>query len=179
MTHAPIILPWQGIKPTIDASAFIAPGAVVIGDTVIGADSSVWFNCTVRGDVNEIRIGARSNIQDGTVVHVTKGGHGTYIGDDVLVGHGCTLHACTLESGAFVGMGATVLDGVVVEGGAMVAAGAMVTPGKRIPRGELWAGSPAKRMRTLSEDEMEGFIKQCGHYAAYAREYRAMLAAGS
>lgn len=177
MTQSPIILPWKDIPPQIDPTAFVAPGAVVIGDTRIGADSSIWFNCTLRGDVNEIRVGARSNIQDGTVVHVTKGGHGTYIGDDVLVGHSCTLHACTLESGAFVGMGATILDGAVVEGGAMVAAGAMVTPGKRIPRGELWAGSPAKKMRDLSDDEMAGFIRQCGHYVEMARGYREMLAA--
>lgn len=177
MTQSPILLPWQGTHPKIAATAFIAPGASVIGDVVIGADSSVWFSCVVRGDVNEIRIGDRSNIQDGTVIHVTKGGNGTYIGDDVLVGHGCILHACTLESGAFVGMGATILDGAVVEGGAMIAAGAMVTPGKRVPAGELWAGSPAKKMRDLSEDDMAGFVKQCAHYVVLARGYREMLAA--
>jgi len=175
MTHTPIVLPWKGIQPKIAASAFLAPGAAVIGDVVIGADSSVRFNCTVRGDVNEIRIGDRSNVQDGTVIHVTKGGHGTYIGDDVLIGHNCTIHACSLDSGAFIGMGATILDGVVVEGGAMIAAGAMVTPGKRVPAGELWAGSPAKKMRDLTEEDRAGFKKQCAHYAELARGYREML----
>jgi len=176
MTTTPIILPWRGTAPSLHETAFVAPGASVIGDVVVGAESSIWFGCVVRGDVHEIRIGARSNIQDGTVIHVTKGRFGTYIGDDVLIGHNATIHACTLESGAFIGMGATILDGAVVEGGAMVAAGAMVTPGKRVKRGELWAGSPAKKMRDLSEDEMAFFISQCAHYAALAREYRDMLA---
>jgi carbonic anhydrase/acetyltransferase-like protein (isoleucine patch superfamily) len=172
---SPIILPWKGVSPTIDPTAFIAPSATVIGDTHIGADSSIWFGCTVRGDVHEIRIGARTNVQDGSVIHVSKGKFGTYIGDDVLIGHGCVIHACTLESGCFVGMGATILDGAVVESGAMVAAGATVTPGKRVPRGELWAGSPARKFRDLSEEDMAGFIRQCAHYAELAADYRAML----
>lgn len=171
----PIVLPWRGKTPRIADTAFVAPGASVIGDVEIGADSSIWFGCTVRGDVHEIRIGARTNVQDGTVIHVTKGKFGTYIGDDVLIGHGCTIHACRLESGAFVGMGSVVLDGAVVEGGAMVAAGAMVTPGKRVPRGELWAGNPARKMRDLAPEEQEFFIKQCAHYAELAAEYRDML----
>lgn len=175
MSQSPMFLPWRGVMPTISDEAFIAPGAVVIGDVQIGAGSSVWFNCTVRGDVHEIRIGQRSNIQDGTTIHATKGKFGTYIGDDVLVGHNCVLHACTLESGAFVGMGAIVLDGAVVEGGGMLAAGATLTPGKRIPRGELWAGAPAKKFRDLSEDEMAGFIRQCAAYAETAAEYRQTL----
>jgi carbonic anhydrase/acetyltransferase-like protein (isoleucine patch superfamily) len=176
MSQGPILLPWRGKLPAIDPEAFIAPGAAVIGDVEIGPGSSVWFNCTVRGDVHEIRIGARSNIQDGTVIHVTKGKCGTYIGDDVLIGHGCVIHACTLESGAFIGMGATVLDGAVVEGGAMLAAGATLTPGKRVPRGELWAGAPAKKFRDLKPEEQEGFIRQCQGYAEIGAEYRAMLA---
>lgn len=175
MTASPNILPWRGVMPTVHDSAFIAPGASVIGDVVIGEGSSIWFGCVVRGDVNEIRIGARSNVQDGTVIHVTGGGNGTYIGDDVLIGHNCTIHACTLESGAFIGMGSTVLDGAVVEGGAMVAAGAMVSPNKRVPRGELWAGNPARKLRDLTEDEMAMFIRQCAHYAATAAEYKASI----
>lgn len=174
-THSPIILPWKGVRPTLHDTVFVAPGATVIGDTHIGADSSIWFGCVVRGDVHEIRIGARTNVQDGTVIHVSKGKFGTYIGDDVLIGHGCVIHACTLESGSFIGMGATVLDGAVVESGAMVAAGATVTPGKRVPRGELWAGAPAKKFRDLSPEEMDGFIRQCAHYAELASDYRAML----
>lgn len=177
MPVAPNLLPWQGVMPTLDPTVFVAPGATVIGDTVIGADSSVWFGCVVRGDVHEIRIGARTNLQDGTIVHVSKGKFGTYIGDDVLIGHGCIIHACTIESGAFIGMGATILDGAVIESGAMVAAGAMVTPGKRVPSGELWAGNPAKMFRALKPGEAEGFIRQCAHYADLARQYRSQLEA--
>lgn len=178
MTAAPIILPWQGVLPTLDPSVFVAPGASVIGDVVIGAQSSVWFGCVVRGDVHEIRIGARTNVQDGTVIHVSKGKFGTYIGDDVLIGHNCTIHACTLESGSFIGMGATVLDGAVVEGGAMVAAGALISPGKRVPRGELWAGNPARKLRDLRPEEMDFFIRQCAHYAETAAEYKRAVSGG-
>ncbi|MGE5547662.1 MAG: gamma carbonic anhydrase family protein [Solirubrobacterales bacterium] len=169
---SPVILPYQGTLPTIDAEAFIAPGAVVIGDVVIGKGSSVWFNCTIRGDVHEIRIGERTNIQDGTVVHVTGGKLGTYIGSDITIGHGAILHACTLEDGCFIGMGATILDGAVVESGAMVAAGAVVTPGKRVKAGELWAGNPAKMLRALSDADIAFFPKSAANYAALADRYR-------
>ncbi len=171
----PLIFALNGVTPTIDPSAFIAPGAVVVGDVTIGANASVWFNVTLRGDDCPIHIGARSNIQDGSVVHITKGGHSTFIGDDVLVGHNATIHACTLESGSFVGMGATVLDGVVVETGAMVAAGAVVTPNKRVPRGELWGGNPAKKMRDLTPAQMASFYEQCANYAANAALFKAGL----
>ena len=166
------ILPYQGILPTIAEDAFIAPNAVVIGDVVIGAGSSVWFSCVVRGDVHEIRIGERTNIQDGTVIHVTGGKLGTYIGSDITIGHGAILHACTLEDSCFIGMGATLLDGVVIESGAMVAAGAVVTPGKRVKSGELWAGNPAKMLRSLSEDDMAFFPKSAANYVALAGRYR-------
>lgn len=172
----PIILPWQGVWPSIHETAFIAPGAVIIGDVVIGAGSSVWFQCTLRGDVNEIRVGENTNIQDHTLVHVTKNGHGTYIGDNIAIGHSCTLHACTLESGCFVGMGATVMDGAVVESRAMVAARAFVTPGKRVPTGELWAGAPAKLMRILSDEDKAEIAGNPVRYAELARAYRDMLA---
>ena len=166
------ILPYQGILPTIAEDAFIAPNAVVIGDVVIGAGSSVWFSCVVRGDVHEIRIGERTNIQDGTVIHVTGGKLGTYIGSDITIGHGAILHACTLEDSCFIGMGATLLDVVVIESGAMVAAGAVVTPGKRVKSGELWAGNPAKMLRSLSEDDMAFFPKSAANYVALAGRYR-------
>jgi len=172
----PIVLPWRGRWPRIDAGAFVAPGATVIGDVDIGPEASIWFGCVVRGDVHEIRIGARTNIQDGSIVHVTRNKFGTYIGDDVLIGHQAVIHACTLESGCFVGMRATVMDGVVVEPGAMVAAGALITPGKRVPAGELWGGSPAKKLRDLKPDEMAGFGPQTRHYADMGAEYRRMLA---
>jgi len=167
------VLPFQGTSPTIADDVFIAPTAVVIGDVVIGAGTSVWFNCVIRGDVHEIRIGERTNIQDGTIVHVTGGKLGTYIGSDITIGHGAILHACTLEDSCFIGMGATILDGVVVESGAMVAAGAVVTPGKRVKTGELWAGNPARLMRQLSPQEQEFFPVSAAGYVSLAGRYRA------
>ncbi|CAA7626959.1 gamma carbonic anhydrase family protein [Magnetospirillum sp. UT-4] len=173
---SPLILPWKGVLPTIADDAFVAPNATVIGDVVIGAGSSVWFGCVVRGDVHEIRIGERTNIQDGTVVHVTGGKFGTYIGSDITIGHGAILHACTLEDGCFIGMGATVMDGVVVESGAMVAAGAVVTPGKRVRTGEVWGGNPAKLMRPLKPEETAFFPHSAANYQMLAAGYRADLA---
>ncbi len=169
---ASIVLPYRGIHPDIHAEAFVAPGAVVVGDVVIGAGSSVWFNCVVRGDVHSIRIGERTNIQDGTIVHVTGGKLGTHIGSDITIGHGCVLHACTLEDGCFIGMGAIILDGAVVESGAMVAAGALVTPGKRVKAGELWAGNPARLLRSLTPDDVTAFPKSAAHYCTLAEHYR-------
>jgi carbonic anhydrase/acetyltransferase-like protein (isoleucine patch superfamily) len=170
-----LILPHKGITPTIDASCFIAPNATVIGDVVIGAGTSVWFGCVIRGDVHEIRIGARTNIQDGTIVHITGGKFGTYIGSDITIGHGAILHACTLEDGCFVGMGAVVLDGVVVETGGMVAAGAVVTPGKRVKSGELWAGNPARMMRSLKPEEIDFFPRSAENYKSLADRYRSEI----
>jgi gamma-carbonic anhydrase len=170
-TTGPRLLPYLNVRPRIDASAFIADGATVIGDVEIGPDSSIWYGCVVRGDVNEIRIGARSNIQDGTVIHCTTGGFGTYVGNDVTVGHLAMLHACRLEDGAFVGMKACLLDGVVVESGAVVAAGALVAPNKRVPAGELWAGSPAKFVRKLTDEERERFASTAPHYVRLSRQH--------
>ena len=167
-----VILPYRGVRPRIDPAAFVAPTAAVVGSVVIGPDSGVWFGCTLRGDVNEIVIGARSNLQDGTVVHVASRGQGTYVGDDVTVGHMALLHACTLESGCFIGMKACIMDGAVVETGAMVAAGALVTPGKRVRAGELWAGSPARLVRTVSDTEQAEFSRLTTLYVDLAREYR-------
>ncbi len=166
------ILSFRGQTPRIAADAFIAPDAVVIGDVEIGAETSVWFGCVVRGDINYIRVGARTNIQDGTIVHVDSQQYSTTIGDDVTIGHQAVIHACTLESGSFVGIGAVVMDGAVVESGAMVAAGALVTPGKRVPKGELWGGRPARRMRHLSDAEAAGLTDIAGRYVLLARAYR-------
>jgi carbonic anhydrase/acetyltransferase-like protein (isoleucine patch superfamily) len=162
---------YLGTMPTIADDVYIAPGAHVIGDVVIGETSSIWFNVLVRGDVNEIRIGNRSNIQDNSVVHVTEGGSGTYIGDDVLIGHMVLLHACTIEDGALVGMGATVMDNVTIGKGAMVAAGSLVTPGKQVPAGQLWGGRPAKYMRDLSDDEIANNARLCHGYTLRRGEY--------
>jgi carbonic anhydrase/acetyltransferase-like protein (isoleucine patch superfamily) len=167
----PIVLPFRGHTPKIAADVFLAPGASVIGDVVIGSRSSVWFGCVLRGDTNFVRIGEGTNIQDGTIVHVTHDGNATLIGSDVTIGHGCILHACTLEDGSFIGMGSTVLDGAVVESGAMAAAGSLVTPGKRIPRGQLWAGRPARYLRELTPDDHAAFAERAAHYVELAAEY--------
>jgi carbonic anhydrase/acetyltransferase-like protein (isoleucine patch superfamily) len=166
------ILPFRNVLPRIDGTAWVADGATVIGDVEIGPDSSIWFGVVVRGDVNEIRIGARSNVQDGSVLHCTTNGKGTYIGDDVTVGHMAMLHACTLESGSFVGMKACLLDGVVVERGAVIAAGALVTPNKRVPAGELWAGSPARFVRKLSDEEQARWAATAPHYVRLSANYK-------
>lgn len=168
----PLILPYQGAFPRIHPTAFIAENAVVIGDVEIGPESSIWYGCVVRGDVNVIRIGARTNIQDGTIIHVAARGQGTFIGDDITVGHMAVLHACTLESDCFIGMKACVMDGAHIESNAMVAAGALVTPGKKVRGGELWAGSPAKPTRPLKPEEIAHFPESARHYAALAAYYR-------
>jgi carbonic anhydrase/acetyltransferase-like protein (isoleucine patch superfamily) len=168
-----LILPHHGKSPIIHESAFIADTAVIIGDVEIGPDSSIWFGTVVRGDVNVVRIGARTNIQDGVVIHVASRGQGTFIGDDITIGHMALLHACTLESGCFIGMKSCLMDGTYVESGAMVAAGALVTPGKRVKRGELWAGTPARRMRDVTPEEMVFFPSSAAQYVKLAGTYRA------
>ncbi len=167
-----VILPYKGVLPRIADEAFVAPTAVVIGDVEIGPETGVWFGCILRGDLNSIRVGARTNIQDGTIVHVDSREFRTTIGDDITIGHNAVIHACTLESGCFVGMCATVMDGAVVESGAMVAAGALVTPGKRVPAGELWAGTPARRARRLSEEQFAEYADIARRYVLLARSYR-------
>ena len=164
---------YKGIMPTIADDVYIAPGAHVVGDVFIGKTSSIWFNVVIRGDVNEIRMGERSNIQDNSVVHVTEGGAGTYIGNDVLIGHMVLMHACTIEDGALIGMGATVMDNVVVGKGAMIAAGSLVTPGKQVPPAQLWGGRPAKYMRDLSADEIKNNARLCHGYTVRRAEYLA------
>jgi carbonic anhydrase/acetyltransferase-like protein (isoleucine patch superfamily) len=163
------------LTPVIADDVFIAPGAQVIGDVHIGAGSSIWFNCVVRGDGNSIRIGARSNIQDGSIIHITRKTHGTIIGDDVLVGHMAIIHGCTLENSSFVGLGAIVMDGCVIESNAMLAAGAMLTPGKRLPSGQMWAGRPAKYVRDLTPDEMTRNRAGASGYAELAQHFLQQL----
>ncbi len=166
------ILPYRGILPKIAGDSFIAGTAVVIGDVEIGSRSSLWYGVVVRGDVNKIRIGADTNIQDGSVVHVDSRKYGTFIGDRITIGHMALIHACTLEDDCFIGMKACVMDGAVVESGAMVAAAALVTPGKRVRAGELWSGVPAKPLRRIGETEIAGFAQSAEHYAVLAAEYR-------
>ena len=165
------ILPYKNVMPEIGDNVFVAPNAAVIGDAKIGKDSSVWFATTIRGDEHKIVIGERTNIQDNSVVHVTETVQGTYIGDDVTIGHGCIIHACTIGDLCLIGMGSTLLDGSKVESGAMLAAGSLLTPGKVVPSGELWAGRPAKLMRVLTEKDKEGLKYSSRHYVELARNY--------
>lgn len=176
------IRPWRGTLPTLGARVYVDPAATVIGDVVIGDDSSIWPGTVVRGDVNFVRIGARCNLQDGTIVHVSHrgphsrmDGYPTLIGDDVTIGHGAIVHACTIGNGALVGMGATVMDGVVVEDHGYVGAGALVTPGKVVRSRELWLGNPAKMVRVLDDAVIEGLLYSAAHYVRLKDEY---LAAG-
>ena len=166
-----MLLPYKKIMPTLGDKVFIADNSAVIGDTVIGDESNIWFGCTVRGDVHEIRIGKRTNIQDNSVIHTTRNVSGTYIGDEVTVGHGAILHACTLGNQSFVGMGAVVLDEARLEDRSMLAAGALLTPGKVVPTGQLWGGSPARYMRDLTEEELKFLEISADNYVRLAAEY--------
>ena len=174
---SPLILPYRNVLPTIDPSAYIADNATIIGDTHIAADVGVWFGCVVRGDVNEIRIGARTNIQDLTMIHCAERGQGTYLGKDITIGHSAVLHACSVEDGALIGMQACVMDDCIVEKGAMVAAGALLTPGKVVKAGEVWGGSPAKKLRDVNEGDRDFFAINLARYVSLAREYKAAQSA--
>src|SRR5271157_4119425 len=155
----------------------IAPTAVVIGDVEVGPESGVWFFCVLRGDTNSIRVGARTNIQDGTIVHVNPGDDRTEIGDEVTIGHGAIIHACRLRNRAFVGMGATVLDGCVIEAGGLLGAGALLPPGKVIGPNELWVGAPARFKRVMDAEERAGFDTNFRSYVKNAARFRAGLRA--
>jgi carbonic anhydrase/acetyltransferase-like protein (isoleucine patch superfamily) len=164
--------PYQGRWPTLGARVYLAPGAHVVGDVVLGDDVSFWFHTVARGDVNSIRVGARTNIQDGAVLHVTHVRHPLVIGAGVVVGHQAVLHGCTIEDGALIGIGARVLDGAVVERGAQVGAGAVVAPGHRVPAGHLALGIPAQVARPLTEEETRRIAETCDRYAALKEQYR-------
>ena len=165
------IIPYRNMTPRFAPDVYVAPGASVIGDVEMAEQSSLWFNSVVRGDVNRVRIGARSNVQDGTVIHTATKDGPTLIGDDVVVGHQCLLHACILEDACMVGMGAVIMDYAVVESGAWVAAGALITPNKRVKSGELWMGRPAKFVRPVSDAETDQIARTVANYVAHAKEY--------
>lgn len=176
----PLILSINGKTPKIHDTAFIAPGAVIVGDVEIGPDASVWYGCVLRGDTNKIIVGKGSNVQDGTIIHVDDpqwGGVPTLIGENALVGHKCMLHGATVEDGGFVGMGSTMLDGSVVESGALLAAGAFLSRGKTVPAGEMWAGMPAKKFRALKEGEDKMALIGSGHYVEEAKNHADAIAA--
>ena len=166
------IVPYQGKTPIVPESAFIAPGAWVIGDVTLDEEVSIWFGCVLRGDDNAIRIGRRTNVQDGTIIHVTEVHHPTIIGARVTIGHGVRLHGCTLEDDCLIGIGSVVLDGAVVESRAIVAAGAVVPPGKRVPAGELWTGNPARYLRDVRPEEQDFIPVNADHYWRVVGHYR-------
>ncbi|MBW4036417.1 MAG: gamma carbonic anhydrase family protein [Proteobacteria bacterium] len=163
----------DGISPNIHPEAWVAPGAVLIGAVTLAAHANIWFNCTLRADNNTITIGERTNIQDGTIIHVNAGAaFAARIGSDVTVGHAAIIHACTLHDRAFVGMGAIVLDGAIIEPGGMLAAHSTLTPGKRIGPDELWMGSPARLVRVMDAAEQALRAATAPHYVALAARYR-------
>ncbi|MCM2263925.1 MAG: gamma carbonic anhydrase family protein [Desulfuromonadales bacterium] len=167
-----MIMAHRGILPQIADDAFVAPTATVLGDVHVGAESGIWFGVILRGDVNRIRIGRRTNLQDGTIVHVTSGTHPTTIGDGVTIGHGVKLHGCTIADGCLVGIGAIVLDGAVIGESSMVAAGSLVAPGTVVPPRSLAVGTPARVKRELSNAEIQQLQTLADRYVDYRLDYR-------
>jgi len=166
-----MIISYDRKKPDIHPTCFQTPDSVIIGDVVIGEESSVWFGAVIRGDINYIRIGSWTNIQDGSVIHVTGGTSPTEVGDFVTVGHRAILHGCKVGNGCLIGMGAIILDDAIIGDGALVAAGAVVTPGTKVPARTLYAGNPAVSKREVSEEESAGFITWARQYNDYAKRY--------
>ncbi len=167
-----LVRPYGGKSPRLHDSVMLLGEVVIVGDVEIGERSSVWFGSVVRGDVNAVRIGARTNVQDCCVIHVTSRKHSTSLGDDVTLGHRVTLHGCTVKDRCLIGIGAVVLDGAVVGEEAMVGAGALVPPGMVVPPGTLAIGSPATVKRPLRPDELDLIRDTAQRYAAYAEQYR-------
>jgi carbonic anhydrase/acetyltransferase-like protein (isoleucine patch superfamily) len=169
----PVVRTFDGKTPRLGRGVFLAETAAVIGDVEIGDDSSVWYATVLRGDVMAIRIGARTSVQDGTVVHVTGGKLGTTIGSDCTIGHSAIVHACVVEDGCLIGMGSTILDGARIGRGSLVGAGALVTPGTDIPAGSLVLGAPARVVRPINLKEREQIEAGAAHYVELARRYLA------
>lgn len=166
------IVSYRGKTPNIHPSVFIADGVHIIGDVEIGKDSSVWYNTVIRGDVNYIRIGKRTNVQDNTVIHVTNKKFPTNIGSNVTIGHNAVIHACTINDYCLIGMGAIILDDAKVGQYSLVAAGAVVTMGSIIPEGTLAAGVPAKVVRPLTDEERQSLVQSAQNYIDYVATYR-------
>ena len=169
---------FQGVSPVLGEGTYVDEAATVIGDVVLGDDVSIWPGTVVRGDVNYIRIGARTNVQDGTIIHVTHdgpygkpGGFATVIGEDVTIGHAAVIHACVIEDACLIGMGAIILDGATIKKNGFVGAGAVIPPGKTVESGELWLGNPAKCVRKLSEKEIEQLYYSAQHYVRLKDKY--------
>ncbi|HUJ28705.1 MAG TPA: gamma carbonic anhydrase family protein [Myxococcales bacterium] len=166
-----MIRDFRGKRPQLGANAWVAASAAVIGDVVLGDRASIWYGAVVRGDVEKIRIGSDSNIQDNSVIHVDSGGWPTIVGDGVTVGHRVVLHGCTVKDGALIGIGATVLNGAEIGEGALIGAGSLVTPGTKIPPGVLAIGAPCKVKRPLTDDEKRHLRESAEHYVELAREH--------
>jgi len=173
------IRPYKGKRPTIADSAYIDAASVIIGDVVIGEDASIWPLAVVRGDVNYIRIGSRTNIQDGSILHVMKDEYPLILGDDITVGHSVTLHGCTIESRCLIGMRATILNGVVVGEGSIIAAGTLLTERTVIPPRSLVVGSPGKIKRQLTAIDQATIDRYAQRYVEYKNIYRAEVAGDS
>ncbi len=175
----PIIMPYKDLNPKIDSSAWVAPGAAVIGDVKIGKDSSIWFGVVIRGDVHKIEIGDRVSVQDLSMIHVThykkpdkSDGSPTIIGNDVTIGHKVMLHGCTIEDACLIGMSATILDDAVIGKESIVGAGALVTKGKKFPPRSLILGSPAKVVRELSDEEVAELYASAKRYVGFMKGYK-------
>lgn len=170
--HDITVMPFEGNHPQIAADVFLAPGARIIGDVSIGAGSSIWFNVVIRGDVNTITIGERTNVQDLTMCHVTHLRHPLWIGNEVTIGHSATVHGCTVHDRTLIGMGATLLDACVVGSGSIVAAGSVVREGFEVPEGVLVAGVPARIIRDLTESDRASAARGAENYVRYVERYR-------
>ena len=168
-----MIHPYRGVVPKVHLSAWIADSADVIGDVELGEESSVWFSTVIRGDVNFVRVGRGTNLQDGTVLHVNRNGTPTILEDYVTVGHAARLHGCHVKSNCLVGIGAVVLDGAVLEEECVVAAGAVVSPGTLVPKGSVLMGAPARVKRSVTEKDLEWIYRSAKNYIGLAAEYKA------
>lgn len=172
----PLILPFNGVAPTCHESAWIAPGARIIGNVTLGEEASIWYNAVVRGDTDPIHIGDRSNVQDGTVIHVDWNAP-TYIGSDVTIGHSAIIHGCTIGDRSLIGMGAIILNHAQIGEDSLIAAGALITERKIIPPRSLVMGSPGRIVRTLTDDEVASILASAHHYVESAIQHRDALSA--
>jgi len=172
-----VILPYRGVKPTIAGDAFVAPNTSLIGDVRVGSESSIWFGATLRGDVQPILVGARTSIQDNSIVHATEGWTETRVGEDCVVGHGVILHGCHIGDRVLVGMGTVILDAAEIGDDVLIGAGSLITPRTEIPSGTLVLGRPAKPKRDLTDAERASITEGAAHYVKKAREYREITVA--
>jgi carbonic anhydrase/acetyltransferase-like protein (isoleucine patch superfamily) len=173
MVQSPIILPVKNVFPQIPEDCFLAPNATVVGDVIMGNECSVWFNAVIRGDVNSIRIGNKVNIQDGACIHCTYQKTKTIIGNNVSIGHNAIVHGCTVEDNVLIGMGAIVMDDVKIGSNSIIAAGAVVLEGTEIPAGSIFAGVPAKKVKDISQELLQGEVERiANNYLMYSSWFK-------